>query len=116
MVLVVGPVADVDRDCEEAYPSCSNTPEPYANAYRIGASKFATIDSSRARVELDTGKNWFFPNEGGSFVSVGCRCETVGRGRGYRRGLVLLELGSRLCGGRSDGEGDEEEEGTDSVA
>ena len=69
----------------DLYPSCSNTPEPYANAYRIGASNFATIASSSARVESATGRNWFRPNEGGRCASTWLRCVTAGRGAGLRR-------------------------------
>lgn len=43
------------------YPSCLNTPLPYANAYRIGALKLFVISSSSARVESGTVSTWLRP-------------------------------------------------------
>ena len=95
-----------------AYPSCSNTPEPYANAYRIGASNWATISSSIARVELDTGRSWLRPNDEGRVGRAWCAWDIAGRGPGYRR---VRGLGGCFAGGGGESDCGVDEE-TDSVA
>lgn len=81
----------------DVYPSCSNTPDPYANAYRMGASNRATMASSSARVESATGRIWFRPKEGGRCESTWPLWGTAGRGAGFKRereaGLFAAEGG-----------------------
>jgi len=69
----------------------------------------ATILSNRARVSLDTGRNWFLPNVGGRCFRLGGNwaseeeddCETLRAGRGCGYNLDLAFFGLLLgSGGR----------------
>jgi len=58
----------------------------------MGASNLATMDSSSARVDWETGKSWFRPKVGGNLVRLGRRGDgPAGRGWGNRRSFVDLD-------------------------
>ena len=76
----------------------------------MGASNLATMDSSSARVELETGRSWLLPNDGGSLGSGECWWETAGRGLGYNLILCVDDGGFTDVDDEDD---DEEDEGDD---